>query len=196
MYRKEDKKQLTMEEFTLPFGGHLRADNRWVKMAAFMPWDLIEEEYAKNMSEMEGRKALPARLAFGAIFVKEEEGLTDERTLECVVENPYIQYFVGLKEFSNEAPFDASMMVHFRKRFPTESIHKINEILYERLAPKVEELASQGKPASQQAEVSSIIGDESTATQGEGTPYASRQTRRKALLQSVKSPAKAKTKAR
>ena len=92
MYRKEDKKQLTMEEFMLPFGGYLSADNRWVRMAKLMPWDTIEEEYAKSMSETEGRKALPARMAYGAIYVKEQEGLTDERTLEYMVENPYEQY--------------------------------------------------------------------------------------------------------
>ena len=178
MYRKEDKKQLTMEEFMLPFGGYLSADNRWVRMAKLMPWDAIEEEYANSMSETEGRKALPARMAYGAIYVKEQEGLTDERTLEYMVENPYVQYFVGLKGFSREAPFDASMMVHFRKRFPAESIQRINETLYERMAPKMEALAPQGKPSSQQEGLSSIEqeglssmnGDESTAAQGEGTP--------------------------
>ena len=32
-------------DFYLPFGGKLRADNRWVKLAAFVPWDLVEERY-------------------------------------------------------------------------------------------------------------------------------------------------------
>ena len=170
MYRKEDKKQLTMEEFMLPFGGYLSAENRWVRMAKLMPWDVIEEEYGKSMSETEGRKALSARMAYGAIYVKEQEGLTDERTLEYVVENPYVQYFVGLKGFSSEAPFDASMMVHFRKRFPTQSIQRINETLYERMVPKVEESPPQGESARKQDGLSSIAGDESTETQGAGTP--------------------------
>ena len=38
-----------------------------------------------------------------------------------------MQYFLGLHEFTQEALFDASMMVHFRKRFPVEEVAKINE---------------------------------------------------------------------
>ncbi len=43
MYRKLDKAQLSMNEFFMPFGGRLSADNRWVKIAKLMPWDLIED---------------------------------------------------------------------------------------------------------------------------------------------------------
>lgn len=43
--------------------------------------------------------------------------------------NPYIQYFLGLKEFRDEPLFDSSMMVHFRKRFPVEELAKINEYI-------------------------------------------------------------------
>ena len=92
MYRREAKNQLTMEEFMLPFGGQLLADNRWVRLSKLMPWEVIEEEYAKSMCEEEGRQSLPARLAYGAIHLKEQEGLTDERTVEYLQENPYAQY--------------------------------------------------------------------------------------------------------
>lgn len=136
MYRREDKNQLTMDAFMLPFDGQLLADNRWVRMSKLMPWDVVEEEYAKNMSEVDGRGALPARIAYGAIYIKEQENLTDERTVEYLQENPYAQFFVGLKEFRKEALFDSSLMVHFRKRFPTESIGRINEALHARTHPK------------------------------------------------------------
>ena len=139
MYRREDKKQLTMDAFMLPFGGHLSGENRWVKMAKLMPWDVIEEEYAKNMCEESGRESIPARIAYGAMHIKEQENLSDERTVEYLQENPYTQYFVGLKEFRKEALFDASMMVHFRKRFPAQAIQRINEALYERTHAKGKE---------------------------------------------------------
>jgi len=51
MYHRGDKNQLTMEEFMLSFGGYLLADNRWVKMAKLIPWDVVEEEYAKKKEE-------------------------------------------------------------------------------------------------------------------------------------------------
>ena len=41
-------------------------------------------------------------------------------------ENPYLQYFIGLKSYSNEAPFEASMLVHFRQRLGADLVNKIN----------------------------------------------------------------------
>lgn len=43
-----------MDEFYLPFGDGLDANNRWVKIARIIPWDFIEEQYAKNFSEESG----------------------------------------------------------------------------------------------------------------------------------------------
>ena len=127
MYYKDDQDQLGIDEFFLPFGGKLKKDNRWVRMAEIMPWDYIEEVYLQSMSQETGRAAFPARIAYGAIYVKEQEDLTDEETVSAIAENPYIQYFLGLKVFHDEPLFNASMMVHFRKRFPVEALAKINE---------------------------------------------------------------------
>ncbi len=118
-----------MEEFFLPFGGRLRKDNRWVRLAGILPWRHIEEIYIQNLSEKTGRPALSSRIAFGAIFIKAYEHLTDERTIESIQENPYMQYFLGLHEFHGEPLFDPSMLVHFRKRFPVEELAKINEFI-------------------------------------------------------------------
>ena len=144
MYRKIDQNQLTMEEFNIPFGDRLRAENRWVKMARIMPWEMIEELYSKSFSESEGRPSIPSRIAYGAIYIKEQENLTDESTVEYLSENPYAQYFVGLKEFRIEPLFDSSMMVHFRKRFSAEAIKKINEAIYERAHRREKEPPADG----------------------------------------------------
>jgi len=42
MYIAADNDQLTIEEFFMPFGGKLLKSNRWVKLAAMMPWEQIE----------------------------------------------------------------------------------------------------------------------------------------------------------
>jgi len=57
MYRKTNRAQLSIEEFSLPFGGRLLADNRWVKMAKLMPWDLIEDLYTATGNFVEDKKA-------------------------------------------------------------------------------------------------------------------------------------------
>lgn len=111
----------------MPFAGKLDAKNRWVRLASVMPRDRIEEIYLRTMSTETRRKALPARVAFGAIYIKESENLADEGCVTAIQENPYMQYFLGLHEFQQEPLFDASMMVHFRKRFPVEDVAKINE---------------------------------------------------------------------
>jgi len=116
----------------MPFGGKLRADNRWVKLAEMLPWDFIEDIYAQSMSEENGAGAISARIAFGSLYIRENEKLTDERTLEHIAENSYMQYFLGLEEFRAEPLFDASMMVHFRKRFPAEKIEEINKRIFVR----------------------------------------------------------------
>ena len=50
MYRKEPKGQLSFEDFYLSFGGHLNKDNRWVRLAALIPWGDFEGEYEKGFS--------------------------------------------------------------------------------------------------------------------------------------------------
>ena len=127
-----------MDEFYLPFGDGLDANNRWVKIARLIPWDFIEEQYARNFSEESGRPSIPSRIAFGALFIKEQENLTDEGTVAYLCENPYAQYLVGLKAFRKEPLFNSSMMVHFRKRFTPELLQRVNELMYERAHPAEE----------------------------------------------------------
>ena len=129
MYYRHDYDQMSIEDFFLPFGGRLRKDNRWVRLAAMMPWEYIEEVYAKSMDCETGRRAISSRVAFGAIFIKEYCNLTDEGTVAEIQENPYMQYFLGLHEFQDEPLFNPSMMVHFRKRFPVNGVAQINEYL-------------------------------------------------------------------
>lgn len=129
MYYSTDYDQLPLEDFYLPFGGSLDPKNRWVKLSRIMPWEKIEEIYLRTMSVETGRRAYSSRIAFGSIFIKESEKLTDESSVTAIQENPYMQYFLGLHEFTQEPLFDASMMVHFRKRFPVEEVAKINEYI-------------------------------------------------------------------
>lgn len=135
MYRKAERNQLTLEEFSLPFGGRLSADNRWVKLSKLMPWELIEDQYALAFDEdvTDGRPPIEARMLYGAEWIKEQENLTDERALDHITENPYMQYFLGLREFRQERLFDPSNLTRFRNRFTPEMINEVNEELYRRM---------------------------------------------------------------
>jgi len=127
VYRKKVLRQLEFVDFYMPFSGKLNAENRWVKLAEIIPWELAEEIYADAFCDDFGAPALPARLALGALLIKEREGLTDRGTVETIQENPYMQFFIGLQEFTEERAFDPSLMVEFRKRFGEAGLARISE---------------------------------------------------------------------
>ncbi|NJN11492.1 MAG: IS5 family transposase [Richelia sp. RM1_1_1] len=133
MYRKEEQAQTPAENFELPFEGKLLESNRWVIMASLIPWSEFEEEYALIFSKEIGAPAKSFRMALGALIIKETLGISDRETVEQIKENPYLQYFVGISSYSNETPFDASMLVHFRQRIGVELVNRINQKMVKRM---------------------------------------------------------------
>ena len=124
--------QLAFENFHLPFGGKLDPENRWVKLADAIPWHVAENLYAKNFPSKRGAPALTVRMALGSLIIKEKLGLSDMETVAQVQENPYLQYFIGLEQYQYEAPFDASMLTHFRKRLKHADLAQLQEELLQR----------------------------------------------------------------
>lgn len=141
MYRKTNESSIAPENFELPFEGKLSADNRWIIMAELIPWEEFEEEYAQNFDEEMGAPAKPFRMALGALIIKEKLKTSDRETIEQIKENPYLQYFLGMSAYSNEALFDATMFVNFRKRISNNLINKINKrmVMRERRKKEIEE---------------------------------------------------------
>ena len=110
MYRTKDTRQLELENFYLPFAGHLNEKNRWVALAQLIPWEEFEEQYAEHFVDYEmGAPAKSFRMALGALLIKEKLSITDRETVEQLRENPYLQYLIGMEGYRDEAPFDASM---------------------------------------------------------------------------------------
>jgi hypothetical protein len=118
--------------FLMPFGGEFDEQNRWVRMGRLMPWHVAEDQYGKQFRrDRGGHRPLTARIALGALIVKERLGLTDRETVEQIRENPYIQCFLGYASYSSAAPFDPSLMVHFRKRLGLECVQRMNALVIE-----------------------------------------------------------------
>jgi hypothetical protein len=130
MNRKR-RRQLAFHDYISGFSGaRIFADNRWVKLAQIIPWDLVDRKYAENFEgRSTGNPAIESRVAFGALIIKQELNLSDDDTLAMIRENPHCQYFLGMSEFLEAAPFDASKMTAFRKRFPPEAMAEINEAI-------------------------------------------------------------------
>ncbi len=121
------QKHFDCDEFRT-FDVTLEKENRWVQMGDIIPWNDFEEGYAKNFKKY-GEIAFPLRVALGALIIQAKLGLTDEETVCQIAENPYMQYFLGFKNFKAGRPFHQSQMTYFRKRIPSEAIMKINDAI-------------------------------------------------------------------
>ncbi len=125
VYRRVEQSINSCDNFELE--GRLAEDNRWVLMAKLIPWSEFESEYASLFSEEMGAPAKTFRMALGSLIIKEKLGTSDTETVEQSKENPYLQYFIGLSSYSNETPFDPSMLSLFRQRIGMELVNKINQ---------------------------------------------------------------------
>ncbi|HCC52011.1 MAG TPA: DDE transposase, partial [Porphyromonadaceae bacterium] len=108
-------KQLSLEIFRSSLDG-LSKSNRWVQLGDTLPWDEIERLYNHRLNNgKRGAGNKPARMIIGALLIKHKMSLSDEETILAIQENPYMQYFVGLSEFTDKPIFDPTLFVAIRK---------------------------------------------------------------------------------
>ena len=132
MYKPIDKLQHSFLDFNQPMGLKMNPQNRWIKMADLIPWDEFEAKYAEQFPSGKGNVAKPLRMALGALIIQTKFQYSDRELVEQITENPYLQYFIGLPGYQEEAPFDASTLVLFRKRISAEMLMEANEYLLAR----------------------------------------------------------------
>ena len=133
MYKRRSQ-QLSLLEDAEMFGGlKLSPRNRWVRLSKIVPWAEFEERYAEHFSKRTGQIAIPARMALGALLIKERyHGMSDEDLVEEIAMNPYLQYFLGMPEYNEICPFASTMFVRFRKRVTPEMLSWVNDRICER----------------------------------------------------------------
>jgi len=116
MIRYNSNNQLTIEEFKTPFQINLDKGNRWVILGDSLPWDAMASIYYRSMSSDMGAPTIDARIVIGAMIIKHKLKLDDREAIETIRENMYIQYFLGLKEYTYEDVFDRSLFTTLRYR--------------------------------------------------------------------------------
>lgn len=132
MIKYTPQNQLSLEMFEHPFDQHLDKGNRWVKMAALVPWDELAGIYSRKLEAGSGRLTVDLRIVIAAIIVKHKLGLDDRGTVEMIKENIYLQYFCGLKSFTTKRVFDPSLFVDIRKRLGGEEFEKFNQMVIDK----------------------------------------------------------------
>lgn len=135
MYKFARNHQFTLSDFNQPAGLKMNPENRWVKKAATIPWNEIEERYAGLFPSTTGMPAKPLQTALGALIIQKQYGYSDRELVEQIRENPYYQYFIGLHGYQDKIPFVPSLLVEFRKRLTDDILIEINEMIAEYNTP-------------------------------------------------------------
>jgi IS5 family transposase len=139
MIRYIPENQLSIEEFKTPFEVILSSDNRWVKLSEIVNWDKFAQKYILMMNQGFGRPGVSPRVVLGALIIKHMEKLDDRGTIMMIQENPYMQYFLGLKGFSISPVFDPSLFVEIRKRVGANVFDVLNADLIASISSKEDE---------------------------------------------------------
>lgn len=128
MYRAKEK-QMSIYDYLPPYHGELCTANRWVRLAAELDWDVFEQAYGALFAPR-GKVALPARVALGCRIIQVHYRINDREVVELVKESPYLQYFLGMETFSNEAPFSVRTVARFRRRIPDKAVKPAVRLLH------------------------------------------------------------------
>ena len=117
------------------FFGSLPLDpnNEWVRLSKLIPWHEFDLKYRENFKSKKGQPACSSRMALGSLLIKPAyKGMSDEDITREIAMNPYLQFFLGLKEYRYQCPFDSSMMTRFRQRITPEMLSWVNDQIIER----------------------------------------------------------------
>ena len=129
MHKFDKNHQFKLSDFNQPIGLTMNPENRWVKKAATIPWNEIEEKYAALFPSKKGMPAKPLRTALGSLIIQKQYEYSDRELVEQIRENPYYQFFIGLPGYQDEEPFVPSLLVEFRKRLTDDILGDINEMI-------------------------------------------------------------------
>lgn len=97
------------------------------QLADTLPWSEFELAFGQYYSA-EGRPAKPVRLMVGLLLLKQMFNQGDETVVAGWVQNPYWQYFCGMRDFQWAVPGDPSDLVYFRQRIGEAGMQRILKV--------------------------------------------------------------------
>ncbi|MDR2125763.1 MAG: transposase [Prevotellaceae bacterium] len=75
-----------------------------VLLADAIDWQYFEKEFSPLYSSV-GQPSVPIRLMIGCLMLKHLKNLGDESLAKAWIENPYMQYFCGMRCFFPKVSF-------------------------------------------------------------------------------------------
>ena len=91
-------------------------DHKLVKLSRVINWEELEKVFGKTYCSDTGRPGLSTRLMVTLHYLKYSYNLSDVEVLNAWIENPYWQYFSGMRRFQHTLPIDSSSMTRWRNR--------------------------------------------------------------------------------
>ena len=88
----------------------------FVKLSEVIDWEKLDQTFGESFNPEKGRPAISTRLMIALHYFKFTFDLSDDEVLAGWVENPYWQYFSGMKYFEHTPPIHSSSMTRWRKR--------------------------------------------------------------------------------
>lgn len=113
--------------FRLELANMINLRHPLAKLAEQVKWERFDEVFEPTFCADNGRAGCPTRLMVGLHYLKHLYDLGDEALLEQWVENPYWQYFCGMKHFQHEVPVHPSSLTRWRQRFGEAGAEKLLE---------------------------------------------------------------------
>jgi len=114
--QKSARKNRQKDLFRVELMQIIDASHPLAKLAKIVDWQRLEDVFGSTYCPDNGRPAISTRLMVALHYLKYTHNLSDEDVVAGWVENPYWQYFSGMKYFEHKMPIHPSSMCRWRKR--------------------------------------------------------------------------------
>ena len=126
MFRQEDKKKFYVDLLKPELDDRLiNKEDPLIKVADLIDWKSLGELAHDQFYTNKGRATCPARVVIRMLMLKHLTGLSDRNLVNTWAKRPDWQYFTGMKQLEQEAPFDQSNLCRWRKKLGVAGASKI-----------------------------------------------------------------------
>jgi len=123
--KKPESKNQQLELFRVELSHIIDPKHLLVKLSTLFDWEQLEEVFTSTYCPDKGRPAISTRMMVSLHYLKHKYNLSDDGVISSWVENPYWQYFSGMKYFEHKAPIHPSSMSRWRKRIGGVGIEQL-----------------------------------------------------------------------
>lgn len=114
--KKPANKDRQRELFRVELLQIIDTNHSLAKLADVVDWDQLDKAFGATFCPDNGRPAISTRLMVALHYLKYTYNLSDDDVVAAWIENPYYQYFSGMKWFEHKIPIHPSSMSRWRKR--------------------------------------------------------------------------------